>query len=74
MSVKDYLTCEKIWDRFEMKNMGDYHNHCLKNDVLLLVDAFEKFFDSCLKFYELDPCHYICSPGLRWDAMLKITV
>ena len=26
-SVKDYLTCEKIWDEFEMKNMGDYHDH-----------------------------------------------
>ena len=30
ISVKDYLTCEKIWDKFEMKNMGDYHNHYLK--------------------------------------------
>ena len=27
ISVKDYLTCEKIWDKFEMKNMGDYHDH-----------------------------------------------
>ena len=26
-SVKDYLTCEKIWDKFEMKNMGDYLDH-----------------------------------------------
>ena len=34
ISVKDYLTCEKIWDKFEMKNMGDYHNHYLKKDVL----------------------------------------
>ena len=25
VSVKDYLTCEKIWDKFEMKNMDDYH-------------------------------------------------
>ena len=27
ISVKDYLTCEKTWDKFEMKNMGDYHDH-----------------------------------------------
>ena len=26
-SLKDYLTCEKIWDKFGMKNMGDYHDH-----------------------------------------------
>ena len=30
ISVKDCLTCEKTWDKFEMKNIGDYHNHCLK--------------------------------------------
>ena len=30
ISVKDYLTCEKIWDKIEMKNIGDYHHHYLK--------------------------------------------
>ena len=25
------------------------------------------------KFYGLDPCHYFSSPGLSWDAMLKMT-
>ena len=27
----------------------------------------------CLKFYGLDPCHYFGSPGMSWDAMLKMT-
>ena len=72
ISVKDYLTCEKIWDKFEMKNMGDYHDHYLKKDVLLLADVFEKFIDTCLKFYGLDPCHYFSSPGLSWGGMLKM--
>ena len=45
VSIKDYLMCEKIWDKFEMKNMGDYHDHYLKKDVLLLVDVFEKFIE-----------------------------
>ena len=53
--------------------MGDYHNHYLKKDVLLSVDVFEKFIATCLKFYGLDPCHYFSSPGLSWDAMLKMT-
>ena len=53
--------------------MGDYHDHYLKKDVLLLADIFEKFIDTCLKFYGLDPCHYFSSPGLSWDAMLKMT-
>ena len=56
-----------------MKGMGDYHDHYLKKDILLLADVFEKFVDTCLKFYGLDPCHYFSSPGLSWDAMLKMT-
>ena len=72
VSLKDYLTCEKIWDKFGMKNMVDYHSHYLKKDVLFLADVFEKYIATCLKFYELDPCHYFSSPGLSWDAMLKM--
>ena len=26
-----------------------------------------------VKYYGLDPCHYFSSPGLSWDAMLKMT-
>ena len=52
--------------------MGDYHDHYLKWDVLLLADVFEKFIDTCLKFYGPDPCHYFSSPGLSWDAMFKM--
>ena len=33
LSVRDYLTCGKIWDKLEMKNMGGYHNHYLKKGV-----------------------------------------
>ena len=40
-----------------MKNMDDYHDHYLKNGVLLLTDVFEKFISTCLKYYELYPCH-----------------
>ena len=73
ISDEEYLTCKNIWDKFEMKHMCDYHDHYLKNDVLLLADVFEKFIDMCLKFYRLEHCHYFSSPGLIWDAMLKMT-
>ena len=39
IDVSDYLTCEQTWNKFEMKNMGDYHDHYLKKDVLLLADV-----------------------------------
>ena len=44
----------------------------LNKEVLLLSDVFEKFIDTCLKFYKLDPFHYFSCPGLSWDAMLKM--
>ena len=37
ISDEDYLTCEKICNVFGMKTMGDYHDHYLKKDVLLLT-------------------------------------
>ena len=73
INVKYYLTCEKTWDKFEMENMNDYHDHYFKKDGLLLADVFEKFIDTCLIYYGLDPCHYFSSPGLSSDAMLKMT-
>ena len=53
--------------------MGDYHDHYLKKNVLLLANAFEKFARMCLKFYKLDPRNYFSSLELSWDAMLKMT-
>ena len=35
------MACEKIWDKFDMKNMGDYHDHYFQKDALLLADVFE---------------------------------
>ena len=71
MSDKEYLTCIKIRNKFNMKNMADYHDHYLKKIVSLLADIFEKFIDTCLKFYKLDPCLYFSPTSLSWDGMLK---
>ena len=46
---------------FKMNIMGDYHNLYLKTDVLLLTNVFEKFISTSLKYYGLDPCHYLSS-------------
>ena len=69
ISDKDYLTWKRNWNKFNMKNMGGYHDHYLKKDVLLLADVFEKSD----VFQQLDPCHYFSFPGLSWDAILKMT-
>ena len=41
ISDKEYDHVLKVWNKFEMKTMKDYHNLYLKCDVLLLV-VFEK--------------------------------
>ena len=53
--------------------MCKYHDLYLGSDVLLLTDVFENFRKTCMQYYKLDPCHYFTSPGLSWDAMLKMT-
>ena len=56
-----------------MNTMGDYHDLYLKTNVLLLADVFEKFINTCLEYYGLNPCHYFSSLRLSRDAMLKMT-
>ena len=73
ISKKDYQHVKNVWNKFNLKNMGEYHDLYLKSDILLLVDVFENFRKTCLEYYKLDPCHYFTSPGLSWDAMLKMT-
>ena len=72
ISEKEYQRACNVWKVFKIKNLGEYHDLYLKADVLLLCDVFEKFISVCLKDYGLDPSHYYGSPGVSWDAMLKI--
>ena len=36
IDVNDYLTFKKTWDKFEMKNMDDYHHHYLKKRCVII--------------------------------------
>ena len=73
ISKKDYLHATNVWNVFKMNTLGDYHDLYLKTDVLLIADVFEKFINTCLEYYGLDPCQYVSNPGLSWDSVLKIT-
>ena len=70
---KDYSHAKKVWDVFEMENLGEYHDLYVQSDTLLLADVFEKFLETCIEIYQLDPAHFLSAPGLAWQACLKKT-
>ena len=69
----DYRHANNVFKRFELKNLGQYHDLYVQSDTLLLADVFENFRDMCVKVYELDPAHFLLLPGLAWQACLKKT-
>ena len=73
VSEDDYAHAMRVWSEFQLQNLGQYHDLYLKTDTLQLADCFEAFRATCLKSYGLDAAHYFSSPGLAWDAMLKMT-
>lgn len=68
-----YAHAQNVWKAFGCRHLGDYHDLYVKTDVTLLADVFENFRQLCLRQYGLDPAHYFTSPGLSWDALLKMT-
>ena len=51
ISKKDYVHDIVIWNMLKEKTIGDYHDPYLKIDVLILVDVFEKFINTCVEYY-----------------------
>jgi hypothetical protein len=72
-SSEDYKQAQLVWNKFNCKNLLDYHNIYLKSDVLLLSDIWLNFTQVCYKNYGLDVSYYYTAPGLSFDAMLKET-
>ena len=55
---KDYAHALKIWEVFEIKNLGEYHDLHVQTDTFLLAGVFEKFRDKYIKIYGLDPSYF----------------
>ena len=73
ISDTDYKHANNVFEKFNLNNLGDYHDLYVRSDTLLLTDIFENYRNACLNNYELDPAHFISLPGLAWQACLKKT-
>ena len=73
ISDTDYKHAKNVFEKFNLNNLGDYHDLYVRSDTLLLADVFENFRNACLNNYELDPAHFTSLPGLAWQACLKKT-
>ena len=71
ISDTDYKHANNVFKKFDIKNLGEYHDLYVRSDTLLLADVFENFRNACMKNYELDPAHFVSLPGLAWQACLK---
>ena len=73
LNVNDYEKVISLWNKFEMKNLGDLHDLYVETDVHLLADCFENFRQFALKNYRLDPAHFVSAPSLSWESALLLT-
>ena len=60
----DYRHAEKVFNKFNIKNLGQYHDLYVQSDTLLLADVFENLRNMCIKVYGLDPVYFLSAPGL----------
>ena len=68
---KDYEHVKKIWEAFEIKNLGEYHDLYVQCDTFLLADVFKTFRNKCIGIYKLNPAHFLSARGLARQACFK---
>ena len=68
---KDYAHVQKVWDAFETKNCGKYHDLYVLCDTLLLADVFENFRNKCiekdLSKIKINNRLWYAYDGWKWD-------
>ena len=73
ISEIDYRHAEKVFNKFNIKILGEYHDLYVQSDTLLLADVCNSFRDLCINTYRLDPAYFLSLPRLAWEVCLKKT-
>ena len=65
----DYRYANKVFKKFKLKNLDDYHDLYVQSDTLLLDDVFENLrmylTNMFIEIYELDPAQFLSAPGSK---------
>ncbi|XP_067123678.1 uncharacterized protein [Centruroides vittatus] len=72
ISSEDYDLARLVWKAFNCKKFSDYLQLYQFVDTILLADIFTNFRNLSLKYYDLDPLHFLTSPHLTFTAGLKM--
>jgi len=73
LDEQDYERAQRVWARYDMKSIQDYHDQYLLMDVLLHADVFENFRRSVMERHKLDCLHFVTLPSLALAMALKHT-
>lgn len=73
LDAESHRRAQNIWHVFQCRTLKDYLELYVTLDVLLLAAVFETYRESTFRHFKLDPAHYVSSPSLCFDAMLKLT-
>lgn len=55
---EEYEFAQDVWQKFNIRTLGEYADLYLRVDVCLLAIIFENFRATSHKLYKLDPANY----------------
>ncbi|XP_064464359.1 uncharacterized protein LOC135375618 [Ornithodoros turicata] len=73
VSEEDYCHAQRVFEKFQLRNLGEYSDLYLLTDALLLADVFQGFRKWTLDFHKIEPFHFVSLPGLSMSCALKMS-
>jgi hypothetical protein len=73
VSDEDYLHSKKVFQAFLCNDLVDYTELYCAMDVGILAEVVTQFRKVVWSNFGLDCCHYISTPQLTFDCMLRLT-